>query len=100
MSASLSHELAVSLLGNRLVDALRLLELGPQVKVGLCLVMGDGIGIILLLCVCMKDGIRLGFDIMSITHIAIYRIPYTYVNLVKEELVWVVLRSEDVCACE
>ena len=58
----LSHELAIGLLGNRLVDALRLLELGPQIEVGLRLVMGDGIGIILLLCVCMKDGIRLGAD--------------------------------------
>lgn len=44
----LGHELAVRLLGNGLVDALRFLELGPQIKVRLGLVMGDGIGIVLL----------------------------------------------------
>lgn len=60
----LGHELAVRLLGNGLVDALRFLELGPQIKVRLGLVMGDGIGIV--------------------------------VNLVEEELVWVILRSEDI----
>ena len=43
----LRHELAVGLLRNGLVDALRFLELGPQVKVGLGLVMGHGVGIVL-----------------------------------------------------
>ena len=45
----LGHELAIRLLGNRLVDSLGFFELGPKIKVGLRLVMSDGVGIILLL---------------------------------------------------
>lgn len=47
---SLRHEFSESLLRYGGRNALRFLELGPQVEVRLGLVMGDGIGIVLLCC--------------------------------------------------
>ena len=50
VSSSLSHEFSEGLLRYGGRNALRFLELGPQIEVRLGLVVGDGIGIVLLCC--------------------------------------------------
>lgn len=61
----LGHELAIRLLGNGLVDALGFLEFGPQIKVRLGLVMGNGVGIILFRLMCMETTGWLGYMLIK-----------------------------------